>query len=280
MRSIKEMTGVKSVKGVYGVEIEVEGTKLPRNIDMYWRVERDGSLKSAEAFEYVMSKPSDIDGVKTALDLLDKTFTDNSSTVDESIRAGVHVHMNVQDWDIVQLMTFSTAYYILEDILLNWCGPNREGNLFCLRTGDAEYVLFKLYDALISKDLRKLNDDIIRYASLNYCSLFKYGSVEFRGMRSTRDLNTIFDWVKVIDDLRESSMKFSSPVDIMAMMSGEGGEGFFKFMLPNTHHLFNTDGIENKIIQAARRIQMIVYCTEWSKLDEKKINIFDNSGGF
>jgi hypothetical protein len=274
MKTIRDLTGAKRTTGDYGVEIEVEGKRLPRTLGEVWRVEKDNSLKTAEAWEYVMPKPLDLIGVKKALDYLSMSYVAHNSEVDESIRAGVHVHVNVQEWNIKQLMTFATTYYILEDVLMNWCGPDREGNLFCLRAKDAEYILFQLYKTLNSRNLKHLNNDVIRYASLNFLSLFSYGSVEFRGMRGTGNLDIIYDWVRIIDDMKQSSFKYDSPNDLMAAMSGDGGLTFFETILPNTHHLFEKKGIEESVRSAARRVQMIAFGIDWTSLSTPSINIF------
>lgn len=260
---------------LYGVEIEVEGNNLPPTLDRdIWRVEQDGSLKAAEAWEYVTPGPLSMEGVKSSLDYLAGQYKRCGSKVDESIRAGVHVHMNVQDWNIKQVVTFSTIYYILEDILMKHCGENREGNLFCLRARDAEFVLFRLLRSLKERNLKYLKDDIIRYSSLNYCSLFKYGSVEFRGMRGTGDLDAIYEWVEIINELRESSLKFDTPVDVVSTMSGDGELQFLNRVLPTKGHLFKGNDIEQSIQESTRRIQMIAYGVNWDRIGEQSVNIF------
>lgn len=261
---------------LYGVEIEVEGENLPTpdQVPPVWRVERDSSLKTAEAWEYVLRAPLMLDGVREALTSLDNVYKKRKSVVHDSVRAGVHVHMNVQDWNIKQVMTFSTAYYILEDILLRWCGENREGNLFCLRTRDAEYVLFKILNALKERNLKHLQSDIIRYSSLNYCSLFKYGTIEFRGMRGTPDLSLIYKWNEVLDELRTSSLNFSNPRDVLDQLSGDGEDAFLQTLLPNNYHLFQYAGADKVIRNSARRVQMIAFGVDWDTLSAPQINPF------
>jgi hypothetical protein len=263
---------------LYGIEIEVEGTSLPTpgylspNI---WRVEKDDSLKTEEAWEYVTPTPLSLEGVKNSLDYLALAYTANKSEVFDSIRAGVHVHMNVQDWNVKQLFTFATAYYLVEDLLIGWCGPGREGNLFCLRARDAEFVLFRILKSLKEKNLKHLKDDIIRYSSLNYCSLFKYGSLEFRGMRGTGELDLIYKWVEIINDLREASLQFDSPATVVAMMSGDGELEFLKRILPNTHHLFIENPDAAKLIrEASRRVQMLAFGVNWEDIGKQSVNIF------
>lgn len=285
MRKIVELVGINPAyisKNLYGVEIEVEGVRLPKQdhlpVDL-WRVERDTSLKTAEAWEYVMTRPQMIDGVYQSIDILQAAYNSRNSIVHESVRAGVHVHMNVQDWNIKQLMTFATCYYMLEDILIHWCGENREGNLFCLRTRDAEFVLFKVLQTLQERKLSHLKYDLIRYSSLNYCSLFKYGTIEFRGMRGTPDLSLIKTWVAIINQLRTSSLNFNTPTDVINWFSGDGEEQFIATLLPDYHQLFKCPDKERVIRNAARRVQMIAFGVDWDVLGQAPINPFSNGGG-
>lgn len=278
MKTIAEIAKLPSsriTKGLYGLEIEVEGVNLPTTNPSMWVMEKDGSLKTEEAWEYVMPKPTSLSVVKERLDYLAQRYKDCDSTVHESIRAGVHVHMNVQSWDIKQLITFATCYYILEDVLLKWCGESREGNLFCLRTRDAEFVLFQLVKSLQTKNLKYLNNDIIRYASLNFLSLFKYGSVEFRGMRGTGDLDLIYKWAKMIDELRQSSLQFDNPTEVVGNMSGAGEIQFMKMLLPTMWTELDYPDIDKIIRTSARRVQMLAYTVDWEAIAAKNKNIFD-----
>lgn len=282
MKDVKTLIGIDRESyrtELYGVEIEVEGRKLPRQLDPnHWRVEVDGSLKAAEAFEYVTPTPLSLDGVKASLDYLSGVYKTLGSKIDESIRAGVHVHMNVQDWNIKQVMTFAISYYLVEDILMKHCGPDREGNLFCLRTRDAEYVLFRILKALQERNLRHLKEDIIRYSSLNFCSLFKYGSLEFRGMRGTGDLDAIYEWVEIINELRMSSLEFNDPIEVVSTMSDGGELPFLTRMFPTKHHLFKFDDMEKSIRDATRRVQMLAFGVDWEKIAKQNVNPFKQEG--
>lgn len=278
MKTVLKLDSSTFREELYGVEIEVEGVNLPTPSMLssnIWRTEKDDSLKTEEAWEYVTPTPLSLEGVKSSLDYLALAYTANDSEVFDSIRAGVHVHMNVQDWNVKQLFTFATAYYLVEDLLIGWCGPGREGNLFCLRARDAEFVLFRILKSLKEKNLKFLKDDIIRYSSLNYCSLFKYGSLEFRGMRGTGDLNLIYQWVQIIDDLRNASVQFDSPTTVVAMMSGDGELEFLKRILPNTHHLFEGNEKASQLIrEASRRVQMLAFGINWENIGKQSVNIF------
>jgi hypothetical protein len=283
MKTIKQMVDINPAyysDKLYGLEIEVEGENLPTSVSSFWRVERDDSLKTEEAWEYVTKKPHHLLDMSVRLDELQRAYNNCNSVVYDSVRAGVHVHMNVQDWNIKQLLTFAICYYGLEDVLMKWCGENREGNLFTLRTKDAEFVLFKLVETLQQRNLNVLNTDVIRYASLNFLSLFKYGTVEFRGMRGTSDLGEIYRWMCIIDELRTNSLTYDSPVDVVNGMSGDGEEGFIRRLLPNHYQILikNNPSYARDIRLAIRRIQMIAYGINWDSLSQPRVNIFKNGG--
>ena len=132
----KEMGIKKAVSGDIGVEIEVEGIGIPA-ARKYWSNEEDGSLKG-ESREFVLKEPSTLEGVKDALGYLDALYTANETTVHDSVRAGVHIHINCQKLTMTQLYNFMVVYLILENVLVKWCGNYRQGNLFCLKASDAE----------------------------------------------------------------------------------------------------------------------------------------------
>ena len=218
-----------AVKGDAGVEIEVEGNNLPFP-EEYWNCERDGSLRG-EAIEYVLRKPLNMPELRKALEFLDSCYKKNNTQVNESVRAGVHVHVNVQELSMIELFSFITAYIILEDLLIKYCGEYREGNLFCLRAKDAEYLLYIIEQAVQTKDYRMFDNDILRYSSMNVCSLRRYGSLEFRAMRGTRDLSLIGDWAEMLVGIRDAAVKFESAKQVVEFFNEDGAESFLEVFL-------------------------------------------------
>lgn len=207
-----ELPPHKFKEGLLGVEVEVEGNNLP-HLNNDWRTERDHSLRG-ESNEYVMREPRSLEDTHTCLQNLEKALKDNKATFNNSVRAGVHVHVNVQDLDIVEMYNMMTIYYIVEEILVNYCGCTREGNLFCLRATDAEYQIDVVEKAISSKSLKPMSDDTIRYSALNLCSLAKYGSLEFRAMRSTKDFNVLRTWCDMVAHLYDLCAEYESPQEV------------------------------------------------------------------
>jgi hypothetical protein len=268
MKVIHRLAGwnIKKVDADIGIEIEVEGRNLPRQEDLgkMWRVDTDASLRG-ESYEYV-TPPIKLNELQKYLNRLDEAYAICDSEVTDSIRTGVHVHLNVQQLTLKQLYNLITLYFILEDLLVGWCGPSREGNHFCLRSRDAEFIVFKLVESV--RDFRVLDTDIIRYCSLNLYSLFKYGTIEFRSMRGTSDLSAIKDWVEILHSIHNAALTYHDPIDIIMSMSGSGEDSLLRSALPQHHQLFtNIPNYQQLIRDGARRMQILAHATDWSDFD-------------
>lgn len=255
--------------GDIGLEIEVEGRRLPIP-ENYWRVDRDGSLRGEESFEYVLQRPSSLEEVERALNHLDKLYINNKTRVDETVRAGVHVHINCQQLSVMELYNFFVLYLVLENVLIKYCGEYREGNLFCLRCQDAEALLYRLIEAAKSRMFRQLfHDDDMRYASMNVKALGDYGSLEFRAMRSTRDLQAILEWVKILLNLREVAKKFENPARIIEEVSIAGRKEFLERCLGPHAEFFNkVDDVSGLLYEGVQLAQCVAYCVNWSEWDK------------
>lgn len=276
MSSVYKEFGLRRpVDGDIGCEIEVEGYNLPR-CKSWWRNEEDGSLKGEETREYVLAEPQNLQGLQSALEYLDGLYTKYESRVDDTVRAGVHIHINCQKLTLTQLYNFMVVYLILENVLVKWCGEYREGNLFCLRTTDAEYLLRAIKDGLADgKGRLKANyhRDDLRYASMNLKALGDYGSVEFRAMRGTRDLKLIYQWAEVLLGVREYAKQFASPIHIVEQFSLRGAPAFMQDVLGENYASFSFKEQEKYLWEGLRNAQDIAYSVDWQEFDPEMRNI-------
>ncbi len=267
----KELRLRAKTEGDLGIEIEVEGKNLP-NMTKYWRNEHDGSLRGEENKEYVLRTPGSLEEVKKALDYLEAQWVKNNTRIDDTVRAGVHVHVNCQKLTMVELYNFFTVYLIVEELLIKYCGKYREGNLFCLRAKDADYILSAIRTAAQQKSFRNnFHTDTLRYAAMNVKALGDYGSLEFRSMRSTRDLNVVYKWAEILLGLREVSKTFESPQHIVESFSFDGPDVFLKKVFGENLPLL-TDGVDNiheRLYSGVRLAQDIAYNIDWQKWNEK-----------
>lgn len=267
MKNVLRQFEVSPVAGDVGIEIEVEGSNLPslNARGSYWRREADGSLRGEESAEYVLRKPLTLEEARKALDYLDAAYTKNGAVVDDTVRAGVHVHVNCQTLTMTQLYNFMTIFYILEDVLVRFCGEFREGNLFCLRARDAESQVHTIRSAAKSKKFRELfHHDNNRYAAMNIKALGDYGSLEFRTMRGTRDLDLIYTWAEILVTLRNVAMEFTSPCEVIEQFSIQGPLEFLKAMTDTNFDAVFYKGCEKDLLDGMRMAQDIAYATDWT----------------
>ena len=271
--TVRKHLGLPVTNGLLGVEIEIEGDNLPNNVGG-WLSHNDGSLRG-EAIEYVLPKPLDELDAKKSLHKLWDSFKGNGANINDSFRAGVHVHLNVQDMNPTELFTLITLYFVLEGPLTRFCGQEREGNHFCMRSSDAEYLTYLIAEAAKHNDLYRLQTNQIRYSALNVTSLFKYGSIEFRAMRSTKNIQPISDWLSIIAQLKKASYTFADPIDVLNAIS-DGGEEYFLERVFGKHvgkFIYQAD-LGKSIRTGLLNAQDIAYARDWIANDGEDLNIF------
>lgn len=245
--------------GDVGIEIEVEGRNLPQRVNL-WRGEHDGSLRG-EAMEYVTRNGVAAKDVDKTIDSIIKAFKD--SVVNDSARAGVHVHVNIQDMTHTQVASFATLYYIFENVLTEWCGGFREGNLFCLRTDDADYITNMVVKALQYYNLRELQTDMVRYSALNWKPATMYGSLEFRQMRTPKDFTLVSKWVKMLLQVKEASKRYKEPRDIISEWSMSTPKDFLNDHMGEFAKDLMFDNYEDKMLNGMFNAQDIAFCVDW-----------------
>lgn len=189
--------GMKEQGGLFGVEVEVEGLNLPRAIEGF-DVKDDGSLRG-ESAEYVFSSSKSFVETLRALNKLSKSF--DNSKLDMSFRTSVHVHVNVQNLNHNQLCKFLYLAFLFENPLVNFCGPSRVGNRFCLRVVDSFYKIGEL-EQIFEKGFQYIQDQgRVKYSAINLHTIAKFGSVEFRSMRGTISYDVLSKWIKMLNAL-------------------------------------------------------------------------------
>jgi hypothetical protein len=286
--NIGAMLGNRTVEGDIGIEIEVEGNKFPKHeyegriavspelIPPEWKYHRDGSLRGDDNAEYVFAKPLKFEAVPDAIKSLWNMFDKFGSKLDESNRTSVHVHLNAQKWHLNRLCAFAAIYFSLEELLTEWCGDHRVGNMFCLRAKDAPAIITKLKSFLNDQSTGSLSDGL-HYAGLNVQALMKFGSVEIRALRGCTDYLTILNWVDMLQRIYDISGEYHDPRQVIEGFSGEGPMGYLDRILgPHAAVLRNGISWDNQrvmesLYEGIRLAQDLCYCREWQ--DYEPVNM-------
>lgn len=248
---IHEIIDLRNKEGAYiGVEIEVEGENLPRVVDKIWKVVPDGSLRGG-GLEYVYRQPIKAQRIGESLEELAKAFAEAEAQPVFSFRTSVHVHVNCLDLEYQQVLNCIYTYFLLENILVDFCGEGRKGNRFCLRLQDADGSLEYIERLFSSKGrvgiFQRIPRDMIRYASLNIEALPKFGTLEFRSMRGTLDEEVIIPWVETLVNIREYAKEFEDVRAIFNRLEEVGERQFFQEAIGKHHPLFDNGQIVRSI---------------------------------
>ena len=220
------------IGGEIGIEVEVEGDNLPTRWAaraVPWRIVADGSLRG-ESREFVLRDPVPRDRYRQCLGVLRNQLENHESVIVPSNRCGVHVHINCQELEVSDVISFITTYLCLEEVLVKWCGEDRVGNLFCLRTSDAPGLIGWVKRLAATGHVGHLATDRIRYGSINLKALSTYGSLEFRAMRSDLTPGVIEKWIEMLLAVKDYSIG-KNPVDIIGQFSFQGPQDFFNGVL-------------------------------------------------
>jgi hypothetical protein len=279
----------KPVSGEVGIEIEVEGKNIvynhtPNFPAQWWVYKEDHSLRGEESGEYILTRPILFKQVPLALKDLFDALKKNKAKFDDSNRTSVHVHLNCQEFYLNRLAAFMALWFTCEEILTEWCGEHRVGNLFCLRSRDATAIISHLRKFLKSDGKYELSDHL-HYSGLNANALRKYGSLEVRTMRGVSDPTIIQDWIEILQRLYEYSAEFTDPRDVCGMFSGYGPLQMFQNILgPKVTTVrkvvtWTDQEIRDAMYRGIRLAQDLCYCRDWSlyKPQELKKDPFGRS---
>lgn len=203
------------------LENEIKSTHLTGKFENYgfksltdWKYHNENSLRY-HGFEYV-SKPIRYKEAAKSIQKLFAELAENGCNPEHhtnSIRTSFHVHFNQTSRTLYETMLFVTVYYMFEPYLQDFCGKHRQNNLFCLRLQDTRTVLSQLIAAISGEKLFHqihLSTADYRYGSVNFNSLMKFGTIEFRMMRASSDPNDLIFWIEVLHKLRKFSLTCKS----------------------------------------------------------------------
>lgn len=241
-----------------GIEVEVEANKPINHMIPGWHTTEDNSLRGPYNCEFVLDNPLPLDGALSAIKSLREGL--KPSDVLDSLRAGVHVHINVRKFTRDELLNFVALYYILEEPLTEWCGENRVNNHFCLRYRDAEAILNHVISFFKAGKYGSINADQVKYAALNYSSIPKYGSIEFRQLQTYPNLEKLSEWVSVLVHLKNVGKDIGESEFIIEQFSQKGPIGWAQEIMGDHFDLIKDQfNLEMKLHDGMRVAQDVIF---------------------
>lgn len=187
---------------LYGVELEIE------NANSAWRhggitVTTDNSLRN-DGYEYV-TQPCTISVLNHVLRGFFERYPCDTAT-SYSDRTSVHVHANCQDLTLEQLSTVLLLYQVFEDLLFEFAGGGRDKNIYCVPWSQTS-LSYNFVNRVMKGVTTVRNWQ--KYTALNVLPIWSQGTVEFRHMGGTNDVNKIINWCQLIGCLFEYAKKIS-----------------------------------------------------------------------
>lgn len=244
MKKLYELLNLRKIQdGDFGIEVECEGVNLAVPNEAVWRTVDDGSLRGqypTGRAEWVLKEPMGLADTQKAIANLRKYQDDCNAQMNFSFRTSVHVHMNVQHLTLDQYLNTLYTYLLLENVLVRYCGNDRVGNRFCLRTQDAEGITEIMRQVFKSgiPAITRVNMEQAKYASVNVAATPTYGSLEFRAMQGNLEVEYINRWLRALYNLRSFAMKQKNPQAIHDLFVRSEPSRFMQEVLQDEYPFF------------------------------------------
>lgn len=194
----------KDPKVLVGVEVEVENVLfIDPNISLgFWIITEDGSLRNrGREFK---THPMPLLYLEPALTQL---FAGLNQDVDFSSRTSIHFHFDVRHMTIGQTVGLTLTYAAIENLLFKFVTGNRRKNIFCVPI--TETTLLNKQRGNIVSFICNIKDYWHKYTALNLLPMSELGTVEFRQMPGTKDLQKLLIWADLLSRLRIFAYKHS-----------------------------------------------------------------------
>lgn len=217
-------------RGDVGIEFEFEATNsLPMSAEVFnagitpcsvtraaWTVKEDHSLRGG--LEYVTQNAVSIEAVPGLVNGLYDNLAKFKTKLRLSNRCSTHVHLNASTWKIDQLVSFYLLWALFEPLLVDWCGPRRKANHFCLSILDAPSTLTALSTFLKTGEWRFQDGD--KYSALNLRRLHDIGTVEVRCGDAWPEPSRPIEWIKFLHGMAKYATAMY-PNELPARISGD-----------------------------------------------------------
>ena len=183
-----------------GIEIEVENLQEREYGLKLWDQVHDGSIVNGVEF---VSKPIWGTAIKDALDEIRVVFKAHDPYL--SFRTSIHVHVNALDMTPAQLEHFVILYVMYELPLFrlheHW---GRYDNIFCVPARKSIKVQDGYARLLQDLTMERIRDDYVgyKYSAFNPNALARFGTMEFRHMGGTADMDEVDRWINILLQLK------------------------------------------------------------------------------
>lgn len=210
-----------SEPSVLGVEVEAENCQHNLhwsngpNSCAPWTSTKDHSLRN-NGTEFLAPPCNPPAARKMLIQLLTIFNKQSKAQIPEfSWRTSIHVHLNMREETVGQTISLMLLYALFEKSLFQFIGEERANNHFCAPVQETDYA--NLISRLLTDSdagLPPVIQNWHKYCALNIRPLNiddhgqgkgGKGTIEFRHLEGTYDINKIVNWLNLILCLQETS---------------------------------------------------------------------------
>lgn len=231
-----------------GIELEIEGFN-PEAEQRFGGITftTDGSLRSDNGGVGIeaITQPIAVKHVRSLLNAFYKKYDITSSNYSD--RCSTHVHFNVQYLTGEQLTTICLLYQTLEKVLFDFVGHERDQNIYCVpwyQSGVSYNIAQKMLGG----------GDVFRrwqkYSALNLTPAQTQGTIEFRHLHGTCDVDLIVNWISILAKMFEygANVPYSTvESNILNMNTVSNYHGWMDEVFEKYAGLLRTPGFEQSI---------------------------------
>ena len=216
-----------------GIELELEGftqeatVEATRRVHPDWTIVPDGSLRNG-GVEFITTGglggerlAGAIERIQAALEVVN---------YDASWRCSTHMHVNMLDFTVNQVVRFVLAYTACEPVLFEFCGAYRKSSNFCTPVLDSlpfhRKIMSRMWDDAVAR--RHPVSMCNKYVALNLLPLFPdqrgraLGTVEFRGGRPLVTREEMFTQANLLLSIKNFVRDFAGTEEEMLIALADG----------------------------------------------------------
>lgn len=238
-----------------GIEVEVENIFSDLKFNRkFWRERDDGSLRFG-GIEYV-SSPICGNEICYAVTNLFQHLPENANF---SPRTSIHIHINVRNSTLNQILSLLIIYLVSERLLYKYAGLHRQSNLYCVPIQDTE-IPNLLSRFLVNQNFKSLVQNWDKYTGLNIASIHEFGTLEYRHMEGHRDIKRLFHWIDLLLHMHKYviGQTFMDVFNELKLLNTTSAyEQFIRSVFKNLAHLIIIPDLQHDMEYAVSLIKMI-----------------------
>lgn len=195
--SLPEYSRKIASEELIGIEVEVENVSANLGpLASCWQSKSDSSLRN-QGVEFVSLPIAACDAPRALASLMSTTIGQGCCF---SPRTSVHVHLNFAEDTSEVAANVIMLYSVFERLFFKFVGRQRIKSIYCVPLTETN-----LLTTIGQRGLRA--DAWQKYASLNAKPLAEYGTLEFRHMHGTFNVEKLCIWIDMITQLKAFVLK-------------------------------------------------------------------------